>query len=312
MAGITHIKNPLTIIGIFASLVEVMGIGFMPKMDREVQLIYVWFLMFFPIGLVGAFFFVLYYKHKVLYAPSDFREDRSFNELVRSDLSPAAPASIEEKRNEELEQIVEVAPMHVHVRSRTREAAPVDSPPAAEKKIEPPISQPRSINAPESSPLEAAELKARFAESYVVGALSQQHSLKFDREVNYRGSNYVFDAIAVDKDRVVAVEVKYTRNGLLKPGNIERLFTGANFLYAALPPERRDCLEFIIALVTEPETQSDKNRITRSCIQIREFSKNFPFKTTIRVFDWGEIHEGVTLPESLRHVAASTFEAERS
>ena len=34
--------------------------------------------MFFPVYLVGAFFLILNYNHKVLYAPSDYKNEDNF------------------------------------------------------------------------------------------------------------------------------------------------------------------------------------------------------------------------------------------
>ncbi|CAH6896269.1 conserved hypothetical protein [Vibrio chagasii] len=72
------IKNPLTIIAVFASIVEISGSIVLPNLEPEIQGLYVWFLMLFPSGLVAAFFVVLWFKNTVLYAPTDYRNDQSF------------------------------------------------------------------------------------------------------------------------------------------------------------------------------------------------------------------------------------------
>jgi hypothetical protein len=79
-SNISHIKNPLTVIAIFAGLAEVGGTIVLPLLEKETQTTYVWFLMLFPPFLVGLFFYVLYTRHKVLYAPSDFKDDSSFHQ----------------------------------------------------------------------------------------------------------------------------------------------------------------------------------------------------------------------------------------
>ncbi len=81
-----HIKNPLTIIAIFAGLAEVGGTIVLPLLQQSTQSVYVWFLMLFPTLLVGVFFKVLYNKHHVLYAPSDFRDDSTFRDIMRATL----------------------------------------------------------------------------------------------------------------------------------------------------------------------------------------------------------------------------------
>lgn len=73
-----HIKNPLTVIALFATFVELGGTIVLPHLEGEIQERYVWFLMAFPVFLVWLFFRVLWHKHEVLYAPRDYRDDNTF------------------------------------------------------------------------------------------------------------------------------------------------------------------------------------------------------------------------------------------
>ena len=54
------IKNPLTIIAIFAGIVEVGSNVVLPFLTAENQSTYIWFLMLFPFVLVLIFFYILY------------------------------------------------------------------------------------------------------------------------------------------------------------------------------------------------------------------------------------------------------------
>jgi hypothetical protein len=81
------IKNPLTIIAIFAGIVEVGSTTVLPFLQPSVQEVYVWFLMLFPTALVLTFFLTLNFNHKVLYAPSDYQNDESFVSLASSQLN---------------------------------------------------------------------------------------------------------------------------------------------------------------------------------------------------------------------------------
>ena len=78
MKKVAHIGNPLTLIGVFAAVSEVMGTGMLPVMDAATQARFVWFLMLFPAGVVLLFFATLNWNAKVLYAPSDYRDERYF------------------------------------------------------------------------------------------------------------------------------------------------------------------------------------------------------------------------------------------
>jgi hypothetical protein len=44
----THVKNPLTVVALFAGFAEVSGTLILPHLEIQVQHTYVWFLMGFP------------------------------------------------------------------------------------------------------------------------------------------------------------------------------------------------------------------------------------------------------------------------
>lgn len=77
------VKNPLSVIAIFAGIAEISGASVLPFISPEKQWLYIWFLMTFPFALVFLFFATLNLNHKVLYAPSDYSSDESFLEGIR-------------------------------------------------------------------------------------------------------------------------------------------------------------------------------------------------------------------------------------
>lgn len=77
-----RIKNPLTIIGLFAGIAEVAGTAVLPLVLAELQKFFIWYVMGFPVLLVVLFFFTLNKNPKVLYAPSDFVDEKNFMELL--------------------------------------------------------------------------------------------------------------------------------------------------------------------------------------------------------------------------------------
>ena len=100
MNNIGMVKNPLSVIAIFAGVAEISGAGVLPFISPENQELYIWFLILFPFSLIILFFFTLNWNHKVLYAPSDYQKDESFLAGIRS-----SSASIEAVVN--LEQTIE-------------------------------------------------------------------------------------------------------------------------------------------------------------------------------------------------------------
>lgn len=77
------VDNPLTIIAIFAGITEVAASAALPFLHQDTQLVFVWFLILFPFALIVAFFVTLNFNTRVLYAPSDYRDDKTFLEALR-------------------------------------------------------------------------------------------------------------------------------------------------------------------------------------------------------------------------------------
>ena len=94
---IGKVNNPLTIIAIFAGLAEVSGTIVLPLLQHNTQAVYVWFLIVFPTVLVGVFFYVLYHKHQVLYAPSDYRDDSTFKDIAKASISAQSLKKLEKE-----------------------------------------------------------------------------------------------------------------------------------------------------------------------------------------------------------------------
>lgn len=78
------VRNPLSVIAIFAGIAEISGTGILPFISPENQSLYIWFLITFPFALVMFFFATLNWNHKALYAPSDYNSDESFLEGIRA------------------------------------------------------------------------------------------------------------------------------------------------------------------------------------------------------------------------------------
>ena len=101
MNKIGIVKNPLSVIAIFAGVAEISGTAVLPFMAPENQELYIWFLILFPFTLVLSFFVTLNWNHKALYAPSDYKSDESFQENVNGGRSQREGLSSMEKIIEE-------------------------------------------------------------------------------------------------------------------------------------------------------------------------------------------------------------------
>ena len=76
--SVKRINNPLTIIAIFAALAEINATVSLGLISESLQSIFIWFVLGFPTLLVLCFFFTLNFNPKVLYAPSDFKDEQNF------------------------------------------------------------------------------------------------------------------------------------------------------------------------------------------------------------------------------------------
>lgn len=72
------VNNPLTIIAIFAALAEIAGTVALKLVADNLQATFIWFVILFPVLLVLLFFITLNFNPKVLYAPSDFKNEENF------------------------------------------------------------------------------------------------------------------------------------------------------------------------------------------------------------------------------------------
>ncbi|MEG0861585.1 MAG: hypothetical protein RSD81_12385 [Pseudomonas sp.] len=62
-------KSPLTIIAIFAGIIEASALASLPFLSKESQTTYTWFLVGFPFFLTVLFFLTLNFNYKSLYSP---------------------------------------------------------------------------------------------------------------------------------------------------------------------------------------------------------------------------------------------------
>lgn len=62
-------RSPLTIIAIFAGIIEASALASLPFLSQDSQTIYTWFLVGFPFFLTILFFLTLNFNYKSLYSP---------------------------------------------------------------------------------------------------------------------------------------------------------------------------------------------------------------------------------------------------
>ncbi len=183
---IGRISNPLTIIAMFAALAEVSGTVVLPLVKENLQYTFLQFLMFFPIMLVLLFFGTLLLKHTVLYAPSDFRDDKTFADLV------TAQSSSQQKQK--LDDDIEGSGAPKALAPSTKRVAP-------------------SVSTP-TSPQLIPDLRSTYlqAEDLVFRSLQSESNISFQRQVRVGKLDFPFDGIARLKNEMLLVEVKFVKS----------------------------------------------------------------------------------------------------
>jgi hypothetical protein len=250
------IKNPLTVIAIFAGLAEVSGTAVLPLMAPETQWIYIWFLMAFPALLVGLFFTTLLLKHHVLYAPTDFRSDESFTGLLVTVTGARRFAKLDQEAKE-----VEAA------EGASLELAATGTPEV----------------------LQAARRDFRgaalLAEELATATLGKELGARFERNVAFAAApNLILDAVATLPGRTIVVEVKYSRGGIFSRKLLDSTFARLQSVYRSLPPRIRQEFEVLFAVVTDGDASRRHEEIKALAIRSAE---GCPFKTSVRLFDLG-------------------------
>ncbi|MCW3101360.1 MAG: hypothetical protein JWL77_6978 [Chthonomonadaceae bacterium] len=262
---IGYVKNPLTVIAIFAGLAEVSGTVVLPLLERETQRIYVWFLMLFPVFLVAVFFFVLYKKHHVLYAPTDFKDDKTFKELFENAASAAKVAKIQEEQED--------------VGTEAEAEAEIEAPAAVQPENRAKISAAETLR-------RSFKGNGLLAEELVLAKLAKELGLKFDRNLAVKGQKgLVFDGVATTANRAVVAEVRFTRQKNLFPESlIAGYFERVERFAETLPEGMRERIEFIFALATDSTDEVRLKRMEREVERMGAIAERYPFKSSIRFF----------------------------
>ena len=177
---ISHVKNPLSVIAIFASIVEVSAATALPFLYEENQTLFTWFLMCFPTLLILLFFGTLNFNNKVLYAPSDYKDENNFH-VAGQQVKLASEEEVLEKKvlDRELE----------------------------EDKNKPNISDMSNF-------LKKAELEDHNIDEEIKSFIISDESQKYKNSSIFRNAKlsdeyfYVFDGIITNYDVMVAIEIR--------------------------------------------------------------------------------------------------------
>ncbi|AMM42002.1 conserved hypothetical protein, membrane [Candidatus Desulfofervidus auxilii] len=267
----TIIKNPLTVISIFAGLAEVAGTAVLPFVSEANQNTYIWFLIIFPILLVVLFFITLNFNPKVLYAPSDFRDENNYMDLFR----PSSTVERKEKLDEEIKETTieeesKKVPKDIRELSLSREKG---------------LSNYYDQNYIFKVLTENPRSRYILAESLVIERLSQELQLPARREVALKNSRFIFDAVFEDKRGPVLVEVKYISNKRAYHHVIKQTLMRLKDAIVNMPDSMRQNAKLILAIAHE--LHPDEAKLMES--KMKEMLSDFPIPVEIKLYQLAEL-----------------------
>ncbi|MCZ7466399.1 hypothetical protein [Rhizobium rhizogenes] len=267
----TLIRNPLTVIAVFAGIAETSGAACLPFLVPEVQETYVWFLILFPPFLVMLFFATLNCNHRVLYAPSDYQDERHF-----MGFNPAGPVQVMEKIQE---QSLDAA------RAISEESGEPVSPP--EVKADGPGDEQQGRNL---HPLPIAA-QAYLLEDFALSKVAKDFNLRLLRNQSPDGMrDTVFDAVSVEGGFTTVVEVM-TAPAARSSLSVDRAFNNVLRYWERLPVEERNRFAFILAVAAKDElTEKVREQLYG---KMRGVSSKYPFHHRLVVYDAHDLNMGV-------------------
>ncbi len=261
------VKNPLTIIAIFAGTAEVSGTAILPFLQPENQTLYVWFLMIFPLTIVIFFFITLNWNYKVLYAPSDFENEDNFVNILQK-------ASISELLNKETNEINDLVE---HTQENATPAASnitleggisseinilPSTPPTIDDLIESLALTNDGISTKEirrirNQIMQKLQHKSmdeiRYAETLALEKLEKELGVKIETGVKIQSNKgtYVFDGVIRQNNKLTGVEAIYFRDMNSISFNVRRITEKLENLPRILSDEQRKDFSLIFVIVTD-------------------------------------------------------------
>ena len=240
---IGHIKNPLTVIAMFAAIAEISGTTVLPFIQPENQGIYIWFLMLFPVLLVGTFFITLNFNHKVLYAPSDYKDENNF-------VNPYGKASPEEQDQKLRDEVEELEAEDAEV-----EPKPTDSIGNKEE-----VFSSKDIIRKDVFRQRQLMADVTLTEKLAVNKLSKELGLNFKTDIRLELPNLkravVYDALGINENEVHAVEIKLFKAKRVDVSRLARVLEQSEVVsqhFQGLDP--RDFTLHIFAVMDTPEVE---------------------------------------------------------
>jgi hypothetical protein len=263
------IKNPLTIIAIFAAITEISGTVVLPFINDGNQTLYVWFLIAFPSLLIVIFFITLNFNNRVLYAPSDYQNEDNFLRSLPKATYAEKALKVEEEMAED--DIISETTLEAHKPGEGQ-------PQGIDKRVEDRRSTASMIRSIASR---SAQSRYLLVEEAIFKRLSKEYGNSIQRGVKLASkAGFIFDGIVRDKGVTTFIEVRLLRYPMIRLENIsqalERIQEAAG--YQAL--EQEGGFQVLLAVAVEGEDVS----IERVASRIERIKANYSFPISFRYY----------------------------
>lgn len=249
-----HIKNPLTVISRFAAIAEISGTAVLPFIEPENQAIYIWFLMLFPVLLVGIFFLTLNFNHKTLYAPSDYKNQNHFLNLfgivtpderdekleqeVGETVSPVASVMADDPPPEQVPALNSPAQEASATSNDKSEETAADASVLATREAAHSQAKPESntfdLDAFAKKSLIESMAKLEYIEKRSIEQLKATTNIAFSEHVKFDipglSKPIIFDAVADQNETIHIAEVKFFENGAFSIQRFSSTFANAKLV----------------------------------------------------------------------------------
>jgi hypothetical protein len=301
------IKNPLTIIAIFAGIAEVSGTAILPFLKIQNQTLYVWFLMLFPFVIVLLFFATLNWNYKVLYAPSDFQNEDHFIDILgkaskievlsKADMEAEelVPSTEEDEKEKTNEDSIITGNLQVTLGDVSLQAGGTNSTLSINELLEKlgllndEISN-KANREIRNKVLQGLQRKlmreSRIAEELAIGKLEKEFGVPVDTEIkiNLGKDTYVFDGVIRQNNKLTAVETRFFRDAsrVSTIGILRNIRGQLESVYGQLSEEQQKDFSLIFVLVTDVVDEKAVARI--------EFElKKLPFPVIVKCYEFDRL-----------------------
>ncbi len=278
---ISTIKNPLTVIAIFAGTAEISGTAVLPLLEAGSQATYIWFLMLFPFALITLFFITLNWNHRVLYAPSDFQDEDNFVNILKKQSYTETLESIEEDidATNRIEDTLEDKSTHETSTNKVKSKLSITN--KTERLERDKINQ-------DVKRQQMQEYK--IAEKLVLEKLEKELNvtIESDMKMEIGASNFRFDGVIRKGNTLTAIEVKYMRKrNTWNISQWHRTINQFQELYNSLSEVQKQSFSIIFAVVTDENKEELQEYIQKRF-------KDFIFPIAVQVYDFDNLVNEMT------------------